>query len=93
MLTDEQLKLHFSGCNAITPYLMERGHAPKQPRLIYELSHGKGLTGAPIYGVSVRLMVRHDFSKYLDDLCDSFYDRQEAYKYIRELTWTDTQSE
>lgn len=91
MLTDEQLKLHFAGCNAITPYIIEYGHAPKQANIIYELSHGKGLSGETMYGVSVRLMVRHDFSAYLDDLCKAFYDQQEAYDYIRGLTWTNTQ--
>ena len=60
--------------NFMTPNILKYG---KRGKMVWELSAGRGLAGAPIYGVTVielPMIKRHDLSEYFDS-----YDAAIAY--------------
>lgn len=67
----------FSGKpNFMSPYIDNYG---KRGKMIWELSHGEGIRGTPIYGVTVIELpstIRHDLSS-------AFTSKEEAMAYIR----------
>jgi len=84
MTADEIFRATCKGYNIFTPDIIRRGLLA--PNVAYELAEGRGMTGKPIFGVSVRGIDAkgNEDSRYLklSALCQ---DRQGAENFIDNL--------
>lgn len=74
--------------NFMTPYVMEHGgFGTEETSLFYELSHGEGLTGNRIFGVTFieRDEATGNVVRCTDTLSRHFQDLDDAREYIEEV--------